>query len=351
MVAHPILRLFVFTIAALGAASGVLAETAGRVQAVVGTARLYDAAGKERELARGTEIRPGDRIVTGDQSLVQLRLEDGGYLSVRTNTDVTLAQYRHDEKAPKESAVLINLARGALRSITGLIGSLSPDRYKVATPTATIGIRGTDHEPVFIPEPPPGETPIAPPGTYDKVNSGATVIRAPSGEIGIAPGQVGFVPAVAVVPPALLPRVPDFFKNLDPAKEKAAARQQAREAVREKGELRPATRGADGDKREPAEPRTGDQTKSAAAIRTLPLLAPVAIDRGPDEGGRTDAPRTEGTLSTRVPLPAPTDRPLLPTAPTAPLIVPTERTISPTTLPPISPTTTSPTTNTTIIRR
>ncbi len=351
MAAHPIHRLLAFTLVLLGAASGVWAETAGRVQAVVGTARLYDAAGTERELVRGAEVRPGDRIVTGDQSLVQLRLEDGGYLSVRTNTDVTLAQYRHDEKAPKESTVLINLARGALRSITGLIGSLSPDRYKVATPTATIGIRGTDHEPVFIPEPPPGETPIAPPGTYDKVNSGATVIRAASGEIGIAPGQVGFVPAAAVVPPAILPRVPDFFKNLDPSKEKAAARQQGREAVREKGELRPAARGADGDKRDSVEARNGDQTKSTAAIRTVPLLAPVVADRGPDDGARTDL-RTEGAPASRVPLPAPADRPLLPTAPTSPLIVPTERIIAPTTTSPTtSPTTTSPTTTTTIIRR
>lgn len=191
-------------------------ETAGQVQVVVGAAQLIDLSGKARPIERGAEIRQGDRIVTEDGALVQMKMTDGALVSVRTNTDVTVEKYKHDEKSAQNSNMLLKLARGALRSITGLIGGSNPDAYKIVTPTATIGIRGTDHEPVFIPEPKPGETPLAPPGTYDKVNSGATRIITSLGNVDIKPGQVGFVPVAPGVVPKLLPAVPDFFKQLDP---------------------------------------------------------------------------------------------------------------------------------------
>lgn len=191
-------------------------ETAGQVQVVVGAAQLIDLSGKARPIERGAEIRQGDRIVTEDGALVQMKMTDGALVSVRTNTDVTVEKYKHDEKSAQNSNMLLKLARGALRSITGLIGGSNPDAYKIVTPTATIGIRGTDHEPVFIPEPKPGETPLAPPGTYDKVNSGATRIITSLGNVDIKPGQVGFVPATPGVVPKVLPAVPDFFKKLDP---------------------------------------------------------------------------------------------------------------------------------------
>lgn len=281
----PLHLIALFVLALVFVPDGRAADMAGQVQAVVGSARLYDAAGKERDIQKRAEIRPGDRIVTGDQSLVQIKLTDGSYLSVRMNTDVAIEQYRHDEQAPKESGILLKLARGALRSITGLIGSANPDGYRIATPTATIGIRGTDHEPVFIPEPGPGETPIGTPGTYDKVNSGATIIRAATGAIDIRPGQVGFVPAVVRVPPTILPKLPDFFKNLDPSKEKAAARGQGRESAPEKTGGRPTGRAeaaGDGDK-SARSGTTGDRdnkpARSGETNRIAPLFVPIAIDR------------------------------------------------------------------------
>lgn len=390
-------RMLLPLVMALGAWEAVhAAEAAGYVQVVVGSAKLYDAAGMERDIQKGAEIRPGDRIVTGDQSLVQMKLTDGSYVSVRTNTDVALEHYRHDEKSPKESGALLKLVRGALRSITGLIGARNPDGYRIVTPTATIGIRGTDHEPVFIPEPKAGETPMGAPGTYDKVNSGATVIRAASGEINIRPGQVGFVPAAARVPPVILPAVPDFFKKLDPAKERAARRgEQTRAAATETGGERtlrddtardgekrdtPGARigpAADGDKREPstadarrgAERGDGDKTsRSSDAARMASSLGGVPDGRFggnsepkmmlPTDGGATSrALSPAGTTLTPLSISGGGDRPRLPlsptTAPLAPLPSPTTTTLSP--LRTITPTTTitppTTTTTTTIINR
>ena len=50
-----------------------------------------------------------------------------------------------------------------------------------------------------------------PPGTYDKVNSGGTVIESAFGVIEVAPDQVGYAPLRGA--PRLLPRTPAFYQR------------------------------------------------------------------------------------------------------------------------------------------
>ena len=56
---------------------------------------------------------------------------------------------------------------GGLRLITGWIGRLNRRDYRVLTPTAAIGIRGTDHEP-YVLDASLANTLAQPEGTYDK---------------------------------------------------------------------------------------------------------------------------------------------------------------------------------------
>lgn len=342
-------------------------EAAGQVQIVVGAAQLIDGMGKQRPLERGTEIRQGDRIVTGDGALVQLKLTDGTYVSVRTNTDVAVEKYKYDEKSAQGSSLLLKLAQGALRSITGFIGSRSPEAYKVVTPTATIGIRGTDHEPVFIPEPKAGEIPVGPPGTYDKVNSGATFIQTPAGSVEIRPGQVGFVPVLTTTSPKLLPAVPDFFKKLDGKDGGLAARKPGLDG---KGELRsplktlggsaiePNARllspGALESANQPVDPASPILAPSAAkalavegTLTPTTTLAPAAASTTLAPLNATISPNTAivanpAILQTISPAPVQTISPMMvqTISPTiAPAIAPTvSPTVSPTTIQMISPT-------------
>lgn len=332
--------VFATLVVALVSASGVHAqENAGQVQVVVGAAQLIDFSGKARALERGAEVRQGDRIVTGEGALVQMKMTDGALISVRTDTDVTVEKYRHDEKASQNSSMLLKLARGALRSITGLIGGNNPDAYKIATPTATIGIRGTDHEPVFIPEPKPGETPMAPPGTYDKVNSGATTITTQIGTIDIKPGQVGFVPIAPGMPPKLLPAVPDFFKRLD-AKGDSAGR-----GTKEGGDgkmlARPMIKTLD-----PSIKPLATGTEPIKTETTLsPTLSPVLIETAPT---LTTATKLEPATTTTLIAPTTTIQPTTTLIAPTTTIQPTSTLIAPTTI--IQPTNTliAPTTTTTI---
>jgi hypothetical protein len=106
----------------------------------------------------------------------------------------------------------VSLVRGGFRSITGLIGKTNPDAYQIRTTTATVGIRGTDHEPMVIPEGVPGMAALGAPGFYDKVNDGETFIRNRNGMLTLKRGDVGFAPAIADRAPAILLKIPDFYK-------------------------------------------------------------------------------------------------------------------------------------------
>jgi len=91
--------------------------------------------------------------------------------------------------------------------VTGKIGKRFPQNDLVRTRTATIGVRGTDHEATVILL---DDSRGYPSGTYDKVNTGVTFIRTERGEIDIHPNQVGLAVNIREMP-TLLMDIPDFY--------------------------------------------------------------------------------------------------------------------------------------------
>lgn len=130
--------------AAVAAASGsALAEQAGRVSFVTGDVRATATDGSVRSLARGDIINTGDKINTGAGRL-QLRFTDGGFVSLQPNTVFGVDQYLYANKPPEETSLFFSLLQGGMRTVTGAIGKVNKQSYKVRTPVATIGIRGTE---------------------------------------------------------------------------------------------------------------------------------------------------------------------------------------------------------------
>ena len=119
-----------------------LASAAGRVDFAVGDARATGRDGRARALAKGVEVQSGDRILT-NQGRVQIRFSDGAYVSIQPNTTFEVREYRFDGKTDGSERGVFGLLRGALRTVTGLIGRVNRDAYLIQTPTATVGIRGT----------------------------------------------------------------------------------------------------------------------------------------------------------------------------------------------------------------
>lgn len=156
----------------------------------------------------GDTIQEGDTITTGKDGELHVRMEDQGFIALRPNTRMKIDGYRAEGDQNDKS--LISLFTGTFRSVTGWIGKYARKNYLITTPSATLGIRGTDHEPLYIPEGTPGAE--GEPGTYDKVNEGETFIQNPRGRVFISPKQSGFVPYHGRAAPRLLKAIPKFFR-------------------------------------------------------------------------------------------------------------------------------------------
>ncbi len=168
----------------------------------------------ERRAQAGMEINEGDFVKTGSNAWALLAMSDGASLTLRPDSQVGFNTYRYDREGdPEKNSSVLSLVTGALRSITGYIGRTNRTGYRIETPTATIGIRGTDHEPAYYPPPAPGQKMDHEPGTYDKVNDGESFIRNPKGEISVKKGQFAFVHYNRRFAPRLLARAPAFYQR------------------------------------------------------------------------------------------------------------------------------------------
>jgi hypothetical protein len=181
-------------------------QTAGNVDLVDGEVKIIDAAKNERIPKLGDVLSVGDSVITGVDGELHLAMEDGGQMAIRPNTRMTVENYKAEGGADDRS--VISLVQGALRSVTGWIGKFQPRNYQIRTPTATIGVRGTDHETrVISPDSKEGEA-----GTYDKVNVGSTLLRTQHGTTEVRPSQAGFASFSGKNRPTVLASVPGFFR-------------------------------------------------------------------------------------------------------------------------------------------
>ena len=94
-----------------------------------------------RVLAKGAAIEEGDIINTAKKSFAVIRMLDNTKLTLKPGTTIAIGKFSVEEG--KEEAC-INLVKGGLRTVTGLIGKRKPESFQVDTPIASIGIRGTD---------------------------------------------------------------------------------------------------------------------------------------------------------------------------------------------------------------
>ncbi len=179
---------------------------AGTIVLVEGDARIAIAGAAPRSAKVGDVVSEGDRLITGKDGEVHITMQDTGFIALRPNTRFWVVNYKA-EGAPDDKGIFRLLA-GGFRSVTGWIGKFNPRGYRVQTPTATIGIRGTDHEPRYIPE---GSS-EGEPGTYDRVFVGQSYIETAAGQAAIAPDQAGFVSTRQMDRPRLLAGVPVFFR-------------------------------------------------------------------------------------------------------------------------------------------
>jgi FecR-like protein len=217
------------TLAAAALLAPLLAFAQGTVQYLSGTLSAQRPDGTVRVLAEKSSVAVGEVITTQRDSYAQLRFSDGGQVTLRPETQVRIESYAYEEGRPDRDSFAMQLFKGGLRSLTGLIGKRSNNRnaYRMVTSTATIGIRGTDYTAIQIAAPPPGQTPppsSLPPGVYVTVADGTIAFISGGVEQLVGVGQAAFsgnlnLPPRLIPPPPNLPQVnppPGFGQALKP---------------------------------------------------------------------------------------------------------------------------------------
>lgn len=99
--------------------------------------------GNERlTLIRGTELREGETIVTGNNGEVQIVFSDETHLVIGRGSSLVIERYlMRGGSEPQKFAV--NALAGTFRFITG---KGDKNAYSIATPTGTMGVRGTEFD-------------------------------------------------------------------------------------------------------------------------------------------------------------------------------------------------------------
>ena len=153
------------------------AAPAGHVMLLTGHGSALSAdGGAIRELHKDDAVFTGEMISAAGNSYVNLRFTDDSFILLRPNTRMLVESYAYPPaaEAPKPAATapaptpaasaskpaatangggstatryrgFFRLLKGGFRAVSGLIGKVDREEYRVSTPVATIGIRGTDY--------------------------------------------------------------------------------------------------------------------------------------------------------------------------------------------------------------
>jgi hypothetical protein len=130
-------------IGVLFALPGTAFAIAGKFEFVNGQVQIIDAAGAQHNVSKGDVINQGDTISASANGFAQVKMEDGGFFAVRPDTQFRIDTFNFNGKEDGSEKGVFSLIKGSLRSVTGLIGKVHRDNYKINTASSTIGIRGS----------------------------------------------------------------------------------------------------------------------------------------------------------------------------------------------------------------
>lgn len=167
--------------------------------------------GRTLPAPRGTALEVGDTFNTGPTGYAQLRFKDGALLVLKPGSSINIEEF----SLPQAPAVpvpatttpttaspssdpslaatggrsVLRLLRGAFRTITGTIGKGNNDLYRVATPSATIGIRGTDYSAALC----SGDCGAQKDGLYVGVSDGEIILNNDVGQVVLNNNEYAYV--------------------------------------------------------------------------------------------------------------------------------------------------------------
>jgi hypothetical protein len=191
-----------------GSGAALAADAVGQVTHLSGLLTAKRADGSSKIISVRSEIQQGDTLSTEKETYARVKFSDGGEVVLRPGSQLQIEAYVLNQAKPEAESVILNMLKGGLRAVTGLIGKRNRDAVKIGTPTATVGIRGTHFGALICQNDCGGvstATGRAPEnGLHLDVSDGAIVVRNTAGEQVVSSGQFGYV-RNASTPPAIVP--------------------------------------------------------------------------------------------------------------------------------------------------
>lgn len=167
--------------------TGIMA--AGTLVNVNGVITVEDNSKQKIQLASGDEICLGDRITTSQDAKAKVLFTDGAMLYVLKNTEISLVDYHYSTEQPDINRSLITLLKGDIRSVSGKISKLNPQKYSFQTPASTIRVIGTDFLVTHLQQ----QEGALDAGTYTKVISGEVSVQSATSTIKLRAGESSHV--------------------------------------------------------------------------------------------------------------------------------------------------------------
>ena len=128
--------------AALGFAGSALASDIGLVKVARGTVEIQRGAGKFPAQV-GTGLRASDVIVTGADGSAGVTFTDNSLVSIGPGSVFAVDKYAFDTTT-HAGEFEGSLRQGKLAAVSGKMVKQSPESMKIRTPSAIMGVRGTE---------------------------------------------------------------------------------------------------------------------------------------------------------------------------------------------------------------
>lgn len=116
-------------------------DAIGYVKTVTGDAWVTTD-GQRVKAQLGTAVLLGSQLKTGPAATMGVSFKDNTVMSFGPDTELTVDEYLY---APTQDQLRlhVNLSKGSLNYVSGVIAKLKSDAVTIKTPTGIIGVRGT----------------------------------------------------------------------------------------------------------------------------------------------------------------------------------------------------------------
>jgi hypothetical protein len=119
-----------------------IASDIGQIKVSKGDVSI-ERGGQQLQAAIGARVQTSDVIKTGGDGSVGITMSDNSLLSAGPNSILSLDRFAFDS-ATNQGNFDTSLRKGSLSVVSGRIAKQSPDAMTVRTPSAILGVRGTE---------------------------------------------------------------------------------------------------------------------------------------------------------------------------------------------------------------